>query len=147
MFSRLRNRAADDRGFTLMELLITIIIIGILVAVSVPIYLNQRQKAADSVVKSDLRGAAVVAEIYATENDDAYAGISQANLATIEPTIASLTFTTLAATPPACATTACVGYTMSMTSTTTGIFTFANTGTTVTRSCSGGTAGCNGTSW
>jgi type IV pilus assembly protein PilA len=62
------TRRDGDEGFTLIELLVVIIIIGILAAIAIPVFLNQRQKAYDSAVKSDLRNAATAEETYLTDN-------------------------------------------------------------------------------
>jgi|GEM_PF-274122 len=80
---------ADD-GFTLIELLVVIIIIGILASVAIPIFLNQRKKAVDASMKSDLRTVANQMETYYVDNL-AYPGVTAAgNVATVGGTAVTL---------------------------------------------------------
>jgi type IV pilus assembly protein PilA len=65
--TRLREKKGDD-GFTLIELLVVVVIIGVLVAIAVPVYLNYRQGAADKAAQSDVRGAISAVEQYYTSN-------------------------------------------------------------------------------
>jgi prepilin-type N-terminal cleavage/methylation domain-containing protein len=64
------SKAARDDGFTVIELLVVMIIIGILAAIAVPIYLSQKQKGYDASAKSDLRSYGRELETY---NTDAFA--------------------------------------------------------------------------
>lgn len=48
------TRRTDQRGFSLIELLVVMIIIGVLAGIAIPVLLNQRAKARDAATKSDL---------------------------------------------------------------------------------------------
>jgi len=50
-------KARNDRGFTLIELMIVVLIVAILVAIAIPTFLGQRKEAEDSAAKSNLRNA------------------------------------------------------------------------------------------
>jgi type IV pilus assembly protein PilA len=86
MPKRLRTRAySDQRGFTLVELLVVILIIGILAAIALPAFLNQRDKANDVEAKSAVRNAQETLEAFHT--DKASYDATVADLVAIEPSL------------------------------------------------------------
>ena len=57
-----------QRGFTLVELLIVVVIIGILASVAIPKFSSTREKAFLSSMKSDLKNLATAQEMYHNSN-------------------------------------------------------------------------------
>ena len=77
----------QEAGFSLIELLVVILIIGILAAIAIPAFLNQRGKAYDASAKSQVRTAQTAIEAYVTDHSGSYAGATPAGLIAIEPTL------------------------------------------------------------
>lgn len=61
---------SEEEGFTLVELLVVVLVIGVLVAIAVPTFIGQRERAYDAAVTSELRAASIALESYRAQNGD-----------------------------------------------------------------------------
>ena len=82
-----RSERPSDRGFTLIELLVVVVIIGVLVAIAIPVYLNYRKGAANKSAQSDVRGAITAIEQYYTDNGNTYPAADVATAQTANVTM------------------------------------------------------------
>ena len=78
----------NKKGFTLAELLVVVAIIGVLVAISIPIFTSQLEKSRDAVTLANLRSAYAEAQAsYLTEtaaNDNVKVSITDGVVTSIE---------------------------------------------------------------
>src|SRR5919106_1558240 len=77
MLEFFHKRMKDDRGFTLIELMVVVLIIAILIAIAIPTFLGLRRRAQDRAAQSDLRNALTAAKAFYTD-DESYSPASGA---------------------------------------------------------------------
>jgi type IV pilus assembly protein PilA len=84
---RLVERFNDEAGYTLLELLVVALIIGILAAIAIPSFAGQKGKALDAQAKVLARTAQTTAEAISTDNAGQYAKVTAAELNQYESSI------------------------------------------------------------
>lgn len=73
MINKLKEirETGSEEGFTLIELMIVVVIIGILAAVAIPIFANQQKNAIQAAMKSDVRNLQTIVATYLVTNPTA----------------------------------------------------------------------------
>jgi type IV pilus assembly protein PilA len=148
MSRKLHRRLEDQTGFSLVELLVVILILGTLAMIAIPLFLNQTAKANDASAKAQLNTAATAMQSCAGQNDGSYASCTLAQIQADEPSLSDTHYATLSATGQSQ-----TGYTLSSSVVATGdVFTLAENNGVERRTCTAAhaapaNAGCDSSTW
>ena len=79
-------RRRSEAGFTLIELMVVLLIIGILAAIAIPTYLGARDRAENTAAQSTLREALTAVDTYYASHGT-FAGMGVPQLTALEPAL------------------------------------------------------------
>lgn len=76
----------NKKGFTLIELMIVVVIIGILAAIAIPNFISMQDRAKEGSVKSNMHTVQLAVEDYAVKNVGNYAADSDVTVLEVDVT-------------------------------------------------------------
>ena len=81
-----QRRGDQEAGFSLIELMVVVLIIGILIAIALPTFLGARTRAQNRAAQTELRSAYVAASTYYAANET-YTGFDLTEAQQAEPAV------------------------------------------------------------
>jgi type IV pilus assembly protein PilA len=94
MLESLRKRLGredDEKGFTLIELMVVVLIIAILIAIAIPTFLGARTRAQDRQAQSNLRNAFAAEKVVYTDNQAFTTSLTYTAAATVDASTSAKT--------------------------------------------------------
>jgi type IV pilus assembly protein PilA len=87
LLTRPARAVREQDGFTLMEILVVLLIIGILAAIAIPSFTSQTARANDAAAKTQVGTLETTIKAFAMDNSGSFEGATLAKLEAIEPTL------------------------------------------------------------